>query len=67
MIKIRLNGKDREIKARMSISQIIEELKLKSEAVVVEMNLKVLNKAEYESAYLKEGDNVEIINIVGGG
>ena len=51
----------------MSISQIIEELKLKSEAVVVEMNLKVLNKAEYESAYLKEGDNVEIINIVGGG
>ncbi len=67
MIKIKLNGKDKEINDRMSVSQFLEGLKINPEGVVVELNLQVLNKAEYESAYLKEGDNVEIINIVGGG
>lgn len=67
MIKIKLNGKDKEINDRMSVSQFLEELKINPEGVVVELNLQVLNKAKYGATDIKEGDNVEIINFVGGG
>ena len=67
MIKIKLNGKDKEINDRMSVSRFLEELKINPEGVVVELNLQVLNKAKYGATDLKEGDNMEIINFVGGG
>jgi thiamine biosynthesis protein ThiS len=67
MIKIKLNGKDKEINDRMSVSRFLEELKINPEGVVVELNLQVLNKAKYGATNLKAGDNVEIINFVGGG
>ena len=67
MIKIKLNGKDKEINDRMSVSRFLEELKINPEGVVVELNLQVLNKAKYGATDLKEGDSVEIINFVGGG
>lgn len=67
MIKIKLNGKDKEINDRMNVSRFLEELKINPEGVVVELNLQVLNKAKYGATNLKEGDNVEIINFVGGG
>ncbi len=67
MIKIKLNGKDKEITGRMSVSRFLEELKINPEGVVVELNLQVLNKGRYEATNLKEGDSVEIINFVGGG
>ena len=67
MIKIKLNGKDKEINDRVSISRFLEELKINPEGVVVELNLQVLNKVKYGATNLKAGDNVEIINFVGGG
>ncbi|MBI3009091.1 MAG: sulfur carrier protein ThiS [Candidatus Omnitrophica bacterium] len=66
-MKIKLNGKDKEITGRMSVSRFLEELKINPEGVVVELNLQVLNKGRYEATNLKEGDSVEIINFVGGG
>lgn len=67
MIKIKLNGKDKEINDRINVSRFLEELKINPEGVVVELNLQVLNKAKYGATNLKTGDNVEIINFVGGG
>ena len=67
MIKIKLNGKDKEINGMMSVSRLLEELKINPEGVVVELNLQVLNRAKYGATDIKEGDNVEIINFVGGG
>ena len=67
MIKIKLNGKDKEINGMMSVSRLLEELKINPEGVVVELNLQVLNRAKYGATDLKEGDNMEIINFVGGG
>jgi len=42
-------------------------LKILPERVVVEVNLKILKRAEHASTMLKDGDQVEIVHFVGGG
>ena len=40
---------------------------LRARRVAVEHNLVVLKRAAYDSTLLKEGDEVEVVNFVGGG
>ncbi|MDO9289801.1 MAG: sulfur carrier protein ThiS [Thermodesulfovibrionales bacterium] len=50
-----------------TVKELLEELKIEPGRVAVEVNLSIIKKADYESHRLKDGDNVEIVNFVGGG
>ena len=68
-MKIRVNGEERLIKSNMSIS-LNETMKLlgySSNTVVVEVNKLIINSAEWDDKYIKNGDKLEIVSIVGGG
>lgn len=65
-MKIRLNGEDYETKAR-TVKGLLDELDIHPQRVAVELNLKIVSKAEYEDTELKEGDAVEVVSFVGGG
>jgi thiamine biosynthesis protein ThiS len=65
-MKLRVNGVEYET-GRGTLSGLLEELKVTPERVAVEVNLKVVRKADYGSLRLNEGDVVEIVNFVGGG
>ena len=68
-MKIRVNGEDRLIQSNESISlnETIQLLGYSSNTVVVELNKLIINSAEWEDKYIKNGDKLEIVSIVGGG
>jgi thiamine biosynthesis protein ThiS len=64
---ITLNGDPHELQAPLSVSALLAQLEIDARRVAVELNLDVVKKAAYDSSVIKEGDEVEIVNFVGGG
>jgi len=50
-----------------TVKELLDELKIASGRVAVEVNLSIIKKSDYENTRLSDGDNVEIVNFVGGG
>jgi thiamine biosynthesis protein ThiS len=64
---IKLNGDPREIPGPLSVSALLQQLDIDARRVAVELNLAVVKKAAYDSSVINEGDEVEVVNFVGGG
>ena len=64
---ITLNGDRHELAAPISVSELLQRLDIDARRVAVELNLAVVKKAAYDSSVVKDGDEVEIVNFVGGG
>jgi thiamine biosynthesis protein ThiS len=66
-LKIVLNGDPFELDGPRSISALLKELEIDARRVAVEHNLMVLKRTAFETTEVREGDQVEIVNFVGGG
>ena len=66
-ITIKLNGEPYVIEGDARLTALIETLKMKPTRIAVELNREVVPKAEYAGVTLREGDELELINFVGGG
>lgn len=66
-IRIRLNGRDHEVPAGLSVHSLLERLDLRPELVVVERNREILERASLGRTPVEEGDNLEVVHFVGGG
>jgi len=68
-MKIKVNGEERLIRSNKSISlnETIRLLGYSSNTVVVEVNKLIINSLEWDKKYIKNGDKLEIVSIVGGG
>lgn len=66
-MKIVLNGDPFELAGPRTISVLLSELDIDARRVAVEHNLTVLKRAAFETTEVREGDQVEIVNFVGGG
>ena len=64
---IKLNGDPHEVQGPLSVSALLAHLDVDSRRVAVELNLNVVKKAAYDSSVINDGDEVEIVNFVGGG
>lgn len=64
---IRLNGDKHELTEPVSVSELLRQLDIDERRVAVELNLAVVKKTAYASSVVKDGDEVEIVNFVGGG
>jgi sulfur carrier protein len=64
---IQLNGEPYSIDGDPRLIALVEKLNLRRGRVAVELNQSVIPKAEWASVVLQPGDNVEIVNFVGGG
>ena len=64
---IRLNGERHELSAPLSVSDLLTQLKIDARRVAVEHNLVVVKRAAFDTTIVREGDEVEIVNFVGGG
>lgn len=64
---IKVNGEPREVKENMSLPELVASLSLKAEQVAIELNQKVVRRAQWGSTTLQEDDQVEIVHFVGGG
>ena len=64
---ITLNGDRFELAGPLTVSELLAYLQIDARRVAVEHNLLVLKRAAFETTTVKEGDEVEIVNFVGGG
>ena len=64
---ITLNGDPFDMPAPLTVTQLLEQLHIDSRRVAVEHNFIVLKRTAYDTTRLAEGDQVEIVNFVGGG
>ena len=67
MAKIQLNGKKITIKTRISIYQLLKNLKLSNKKIALELNGMIIQKINYKKKFLKSNDKVEIVHFIGGG
>jgi thiamine biosynthesis protein ThiS len=51
----------------MTVTALLAHLDVDARRVAVELNLVVLKRAAFDSTLVNEGDEVEIVNFVGGG
>jgi thiamine biosynthesis protein ThiS len=64
---IRLNGEPFEIPEPLSISALLAQLQIEPRRVAVEHNVTVIKRIRYDETMIQDGDEVEIVNFVGGG
>lgn len=50
-----------------TVRELLGEMDIVPERVAVEVNLKVIKRAEYAGHRLQEGDTIEVVYFVGGG
>ena len=66
-MQILLNGETHEIAAPLSVAALLEELGIDTRRVAVERNLVVVRRALYSTEIVSDGDEIEVVNFVGGG
>ena len=67
-MNIVINGESKaQVPEGSTVAQLLEVLKIEPETVVVEVNLRILKRAEHASTVVHGGDMVEIVHFVGGG
>jgi len=64
---ITVNGEKKETPEGLTISGLLQFLKVQSERVAVELNLDIVKKDRYSTTPVKEGDSVEIVSFMAGG
>ena len=66
-MQITLNGDTHEVAGPLTVSELLAQLQIDARRVAVEHNLVVLKRDAYDRTTVREGDEVEIVNFVGGG
>ncbi len=66
-MRLKINGESAENLKAATIRELLEELKIDSGRVAVEVNMSIIKKVDYDHYTLNDEDSVEIVNFVGGG
>jgi sulfur carrier protein len=67
MISLQVNGKKVQLEHPTRLLDYLEQLGVNQRAVAVEHNGTILERAAFAGVTLQQGDNVEIVRMVGGG
>ena len=69
-MKINVNGEERNLELDQEnalLSKALNFMGYKPNTIVVELNNLIINSIKLDKVKLKDGDNLEIVSIVGGG
>ncbi len=64
---IKLNGDPYEVGGPLTVGGLLAKLDIDPRRVAVEHNLVVLKRAAFDDTPVRDGDQIEIVNFVGGG
>ena len=65
-MRVMVNGEE-YVTEKHTITQLLDEMGIVPGRVAVEVNLKVIKRADYDNFSLRDGDVIEIVKFVGGG
>ena len=69
-MKIKINGEEKKLEVNQEnplLSTVLNLMGYKPNTIVVELNNLIINSVKWKKVKLKDGDNLEIVSIVGGG
>jgi thiamine biosynthesis protein ThiS len=66
-ISIVVNDEDRAVPEGGSIADLVRALELDPERLAIELNRRIVKRAEWPSTRLEAGARLEIVQFVGGG
>ena len=66
-MKITLNGDPFEVAGPLTVSELLARLQIDARRVAVEHNLIVLKRTAFDETVVNLGDQIEVVNFVGGG
>ncbi len=66
-IKIRLNGKVKQIAENSKMQTLINDMEIPIKKVAIELNHEILDKKKLNTIKLKKNDKIEIVHFIGGG
>ena len=66
-MRITLNGDRHEVAGPLTVTDLLAQLNIDARRVAVEHNLIVLKRDAFGATTVREGDEIEIVNFVGGG
>ncbi|HEX8695090.1 MAG TPA: sulfur carrier protein ThiS [Longimicrobium sp.] len=66
-VRVRVNGDEREVPARLTVAGLLAHLDLHPRMVVVERNGDILRRDALETTAVEPGDAYELVHFVGGG
>ena len=66
-MKLVLNGSEQETPNLGTVADLSAWLKLPAFGTAIELNGRILRKADLQGTPLEEGDHLEIVRLVGGG
>jgi thiamine biosynthesis protein ThiS len=66
-ITIQLNGEAREVEAGLTVAALLDVLGITAPRVVVEHNMRILRGEQFAAAHVADGDELEVLQFVGGG
>jgi sulfur carrier protein len=67
IVQIVCNGEHHELEGETSLAAFLGGLQIEVRRVAVEINGRLVPRAEHAKYVVREGDRVEIVTLVGGG
>lgn len=65
-MQLRINSKIETCSA-VSVAELVKELNLDTSSLVIEHNEQIIRQEQWAATMLLEGDELELLNFVGGG
>ena len=66
-MKIKLNGNIIDIENQISLEALIQSQDINFKNFIIEKNLEIVKKENYQNTLLNEGDSIEIVTLCAGG
>ena len=66
-MELKVNGESQTLSSPMRLSEFLEKHELKERLVVVELNREIIPRPRYSETVLREGDEIEIVQMMAGG
>jgi sulfur carrier protein len=67
MFTITLNGHNKSFSSSLSLSELIQKNCRPQQRVIAELNGQIIKSPDWPSTALQNGDQLELVTIVGGG
>ncbi len=64
---INLNGEKKEVPDKITVTGLLELLKIQHQRVAVELNMDIVRKEKFDTMAIQEGDTLEVVSFMAGG
>lgn len=64
---IKVNGNDMEWEAGLTVQGLLDKCKFIFPHIVVKLNGTVIHRENYNITHINDGDDVQVIHLIGGG